>query len=264
MFYNINQPCTPYFPIGLVKTKSAFIFRSVETGLGRWLLVVAVISELILILFWLSQTWLVTLRMSEKVFSDCTVLPDSKETKLGSSNQEASPSAGKNTGVVLVPCSRMEVRPYSYFWWCGYFWGPWVSFSMTDEFSVRVTKITSRIGVSWTQQPTVKFCNLFLTQWIMAILLKGCKPDNFEPHNFLKLSFANTWGLCSNFAEFESFLESNSSDILALCEANLDDSIDSSSFSVRVYLRLIQKESVTHMHGLAVYVKEVLPLHGTL
>ena len=29
--------------------------------------------------------------------------PDSKETKLGSSNQEASPSAGKNTGVVLVP-----------------------------------------------------------------------------------------------------------------------------------------------------------------
>ena len=28
--------------------------------------------------------------------------PDSKETELGSSNQEASPSAGKNTGVVLV------------------------------------------------------------------------------------------------------------------------------------------------------------------
>ena len=26
-----------------------------------------------------------------------------------------------NTGVVLVPCSRMEVRPYSYFQWCGYF-----------------------------------------------------------------------------------------------------------------------------------------------
>ena len=51
----------------------------------------------------------------------CTVPPDSKETELGSSDQEASPSAGKNTGVVLVPCSRMEVRPYSYFRWCGYF-----------------------------------------------------------------------------------------------------------------------------------------------
>ena len=43
MFY-INQLCTPSFPIGLVKTEAGFIFRSVETGLGRWLLVVAVIS----------------------------------------------------------------------------------------------------------------------------------------------------------------------------------------------------------------------------
>ena len=37
--------------------------------------------------------------------------PDSKETELGSSDQEASPSASKNTGVVLVPCSCMEVHP---------------------------------------------------------------------------------------------------------------------------------------------------------
>ena len=44
----------------------------------------------------------------------------------------------------------MEVRSYSYFRWCGYFWSPWVSFVTTDEFSVRVTKITSRICVSWT------------------------------------------------------------------------------------------------------------------
>ena len=35
--------------------------------------------------------------------------PDSKETELGSSDQEASPSAGKNTGVVLVPYSRMKL-----------------------------------------------------------------------------------------------------------------------------------------------------------
>ena len=71
--------------------------------------------------FWLSQTGPVTLRKQEQVFYGCTVPPVSKETKLGSSDQEASPSAGKNTGVVLVPCSRMEVRPYSYFRWCGYF-----------------------------------------------------------------------------------------------------------------------------------------------
>ena len=36
----------------------------------------------------------------------------------------------------------------SYFQCCRYFRGPWVSFVAKDEFSVRVTKITSRIGVS--------------------------------------------------------------------------------------------------------------------
>ena len=49
------------------------------------------------------------------------VRPDSLETELGSSNQETSLSASKKTGVVLVSCSRMEIRPYSYFRWCGYF-----------------------------------------------------------------------------------------------------------------------------------------------
>ena len=43
MFYT-DQLHTPSFPIGLVKTESGFIVRSVETGLGRWTLVVAVIS----------------------------------------------------------------------------------------------------------------------------------------------------------------------------------------------------------------------------
>ena len=38
------------------------------------------------------------------MFSGCTVPADSKETELGSSDQEASPLAGKNTGIVLVPC----------------------------------------------------------------------------------------------------------------------------------------------------------------
>ena len=73
---------------------------------------------------------------------------NSKETKFGCGDQEASSSAGKNTGVVLVPCLHMEVHPYSYFLWCGYFCGSWVSFVMADEFSVIVTKITSEIGVS--------------------------------------------------------------------------------------------------------------------
>ena len=93
----------------------------------------------------------------------------------------------------------------------------------------------------------------------MAILSKACKPDNFESHNSLKLSFMNIRGLHSNFVDCESFLESNSPDIFALCETNLDDSIDSANFSVRGYLPLIQKDSSAHMHGLVVYVKEGLP-----
>ena len=101
--------------------------------------------------------------------------------------------------------------------------------------------------------------NLFLTQWITATLSKGFEPDNFEPHNSLKLSFTNIRGLYSNFSECESFLESNSPDILALCEANMDDSIDSGNFSVRSYLPLTRKYSIIHMHGIAVYVKEGLP-----
>ena len=77
----------------------------------------------------------------------------------------------------------------------------------------------------------------------------------FEPHNSLKLSFTIIQGLCSNFVECESFLESNSPDILALCETNLNDSVDSGNFSVRGYLPFIWKDSTIHMHGLAVYVK---------
>ena len=93
----------------------------------------------------------------------------------------------------------------------------------------------------------------------MGILSKACKPDNFESHNSLKLSFTNIRGLRSNFVDCEYFLESNSPDILALCETNLDDSIDSGNFSVRGYFPLIQKDSSTHMHGLAAYVKEGIP-----
>ena len=89
----------------------------------------------------------------------------------------------------------------------------------------------------------------------MAILSKACKPDSFESHNSLKLSFMNIRGLHLNFVDCKSFLESTSPDILALCETNLDDSIYSGNFSVRGYLPLIRKDSGIHMHGLAVYVK---------
>ena len=81
----------------------------------------------------------------------------------------------------------------------------------------------------------------------MVILSKGCKPDNFESNNSLKLSFTNIQGLRLDFVE---------------CETNLDDSIDSGNFFVTGYLPLIQKDSLTHMHDLAVYMKNFL-LHRT-
>ena len=48
----------------------------------------------------------------------------------------------------------------------------------------------------------------------------------------------------------------------ALCETNLDDSTDSGNFTVRGYLPLIRKDSVTHLHGITAYVKDFL-LHMT-
>ena len=103
--------------------------------------------------------------------------------------------------------------------------------------------------------------DLFVSQWITAILSKGCNSDNFQQHNSLKRSFIDIRGLHSNCVECESFLESNSPDILAVCQTNLDDSIDSDDFSMRVYHPLIRKDSTTHMHGLSVMCRKDFLLH---
>ena len=72
----------------------------------------------------------------------------------------------------------------------------------------------------------------------------------------------NIEGLRLNFVGCESFLGSSSPEILALCETNLDSSIDSGSFFVRGYLPFIQKDPTAHMHGLTVYVKKGLLFTG--
>ena len=104
--------------------------------------------------------------------------------------------------------------------------------------------------------------DLFLTQSIMAILSKGCKPDNFESHYPLKLNFTNIRGLCLNFVDCQSFLDQTLLTFLLygrltwminwfwqfLCEGL-------SSFNPKGFY-------YSHIHGLAVYLKEGL-LHGT-
>ena len=110
----------------------------------------------------------------------------SKEAKHGSSNQQASPSADKNTGVVLVPCHAWKYVSTAISWFvdisevsgCNFLW------QISSQWGVII--ITSRISVSLTH--SLPFCcGPFLTQLIMAILSKGCKPDNFESNNSLKL-----------------------------------------------------------------------------
>ena len=93
----------------------------------------------------------------------------------------------------------------------------------------------------------------------MAILSKGCKPGNFKSHYSVKRSLTNTGCLHLNFVECESLLELNSPESLALCETNLDNSIDFSNFSVRDYLPIIGMDFITHLHCLAIDVNEGVP-----
>ena len=129
---------------------------------------------------------------------------------------------------------------------------------MANKFLVRSTEITSKIHASSTHRRPFWF-GLIFELCEIVILSNVSEADKFDLHNSLKLSFTIILVLCANFAGCESFLESNSPDIVASSGASLEDPIDSSKFSVRGYLPLIQKDSVTHMHGLAVYVKKKLP-----
>ena len=82
MFY-IDQLRTLSIPTGLVKTKSDFIVRSVETGLGKWMLVIAVISVNAYLFLAFSDLTYHLEDMGIGVFC-FAVLPDSKKTELGS------------------------------------------------------------------------------------------------------------------------------------------------------------------------------------
>ena len=97
------------------------------------------------------------------------------------------------------------------------------------------------------------FC-FFLTQW-NGNFLKSTSTSYFWSRSFLKLNFTNIWSLRSNLIGSESYLKPTSSDILALYETNIEKSIYSSNFSVWGFLHLIWKNSVSHVHRIAVYVE---------
>ena len=141
--------------------------------------------------------------------------------------------------------SNCLVKKSCYFWWCRYSLGPWVSFFMTDEFTV--------MSLMNLYRTFLIFASFWLNE--MVILSKVPQPHTFESRSFLKLNFTNIWSLRSNFIGNESYLKPTSSDILALYDTNIEESIYSSNFSVRSFLHLIWKNSVSHVHRIAVYVK---------
>ena len=55
----------------------------------------------------------------------------------------------------------------------------------------------------------------------MAILSKACKASNFESHNSHNNHITNIRGRHPDYVDSEPFLESNSPDVLVLCETNL-------------------------------------------
>ena len=69
---------------------------------------------------------------------------------------------------------------------------------MTDELSVWVVKITSKIGISWTHSQT--FC--FWPNLNSLNSVHIYKIDNFESQNSLKLCFTSIWGLRLNIVDW--------------------------------------------------------------
>ena len=109
------------------------------------------------------------------MFSGCTV-PDSKETELGSSTQQTFVSAHKNSRVVLVPC-------------CAWKHVPTAISGGVDISEIPMGCLFLQMSFQWESQKLLQglasheltaylsVFDVFLTQWIMAILPKGCKSD---------------------------------------------------------------------------------------
>ena len=152
------------------------------------------------------------------MFSDCTMPPDSKETKRRNSNLEASPSVSKNNKVNLVPCSCMEVHPYSYFRWSGYFWGPWASllWQMSSEWGSQKL-IQGLVFHELTAYLSV--FNLFYLNQLWPYYQKDVNHitiNRIIPWSLTLQIFTFFYFHHSNFVDCKFFLESNSPGIHVL------------------------------------------------
>ena len=80
------------------------------------------------------------------MFSGCTVLLDSKKTKVGSSDQEAFASTGKNTVAVLILCQTSKDVLTAISSGMDITQDPGCFFVTTDVFSVRIKKLLQRFS----------------------------------------------------------------------------------------------------------------------
>ena len=175
---------------------------------------------------------------------------DSKETKLGSSGQKASPSAAKNTGVVLVPSSHMEVHPLQL---------------------LPILWIFRRsLGVicynRWVLNESQGLVSHELTAYLSIFNLFKLNNElwpYYQKHvNQIILKCTTLWSLA--LQTFETFVP-----ILLIVTLSLNQTLPTfllcerqtwmTQLILAIYLwdlPLIRKDCSTHMHGLRVYVKK--------
>ena len=109
------------------------------------------------------------------MFSSCTAPFDSKEIKLGSSNQETTPSTGKNIRIVLLPFHA---------------WKCFLSgiFGCVDILDVPPCHLLRQMS---SQGGSQNLLQGLVPHELTSYLSTGYKPDNFESNNSLKFGFLN-------------------------------------------------------------------------
>ena len=123
-----------------------------------------------------------------------------------------------------------------------------VPFVMTDEFSVRVTKINFHPFTAYVSD----FTSISNSLKLLYYQAGG---------NQMTLNHTALFSLVLAIAEVFNLIlmvKTNSSNIFTLCKTELENPINSCNFYQRGYLPSIQMASA-HMYDLAIYEKEKLP-----
>lgn len=123
-----------------------------------------------------------------------------------------------------------------------------VKFVMTDEFSVRVTKINFHPFTAYVSD----FTSISNSLKLLYYQAGG---------NQMTLNHTALFSLVLAIAEVFNLIlmvKTNSSHIFTLCKTELENPINSCNFYQRGYLPSIQMASA-HMYGLAIYEKQKLP-----